>query len=101
MAMCQCYSTKPVVKSSRRSVRGSGLHVWREDRQVTGRELLLGEAGEGVSGVFMWREGRQVTGGELHLETAGEGIDDEVLGTFMRREGRQGTGRELEVSGLW
>ena len=101
MAMCQYYSTTPVGNSSRRSVPGSGLHVQREERQVTGGVLLLEEAGEGVIGVFMWRDGRQVTGGELHLETAGERIDDEVPGTFMWREGRQGTGRELEVSGLW
>ena len=64
MAMYQCYSTTPEIKSSRRSVPGSGLHVWREERQVAGGELLLEEAGEGVNGVFMWREGRQVTGGE-------------------------------------
>ena len=94
MAMCQCYSTTPVVTSSRRSVPGSGLHVWREERHGTGGQLIHEEAGEGVNGVFMQREGRQVTGGELHLEEAGEGIDDEVPGALMWMEGRQVTGEK-------
>ena len=72
--------------------------MWREGRQVTGGELHLGEAGEGIDdkvpGAFMWREGRQVTGGELHLEEAGERADDKVPGAFMWREGIQVAGEK-------
>ena len=37
----------------------------------------------------MWREVRQVTGGQLLLGKAGETVDDQVPGAFMWREGRR------------
>ena len=42
----------------------------------------------------MCRKGRQVTGGELHLGEAGEGVDDEVPGALMWMEGRQVNGEK-------
>ena len=48
----------------------------------------------------MRREGRQVTGDELHLGEAGEGIDDKVPGAFMSRKGRQVIGDERLIGEL-
>ena len=50
-----------------------------------------------VPGAFMQREGRQVTGSELLLGEAGERVDDNVCGVFMWREGRQQELQELFI----
>ena len=68
--------------------------MWREGRQVTGGELQLGEAGEGIDdkvpGAFMWREGRRITGGELLLAEAGERVA-KILGLAIHGQAEGGS----------